>query len=240
MKKISTYLKTKIKKYLLRQRFKKMNLSQRFTWIYKSNHWNNDESASGVGSSLAASTVIRESLPKLISKYSINSIFDAPCGDLNWMSLILKDLKCDYIGGDIVESVINNSKKQFNQSSVSFLVIDITNNEHPDVDLTFCRDCLFHLSYYDTLSFLRMFVKSNVKYLMTTNHIGDKIVNRDIVSGDFRLMNLFNYPYEFPGKPLEIIKEDGEREMVLWSAEDIATGLQKFEKNISLVNGNKQ
>ena len=52
--------------------------------------------------------------------------------------------------------------------------------------------------------------------------------------------DLFNYPYEFPGRPLEIIKEDEEREMVLWSAEDIATGLKKFEKNINLVNGNKQ
>ena len=52
--------------------------------------------------------------------------------------------------------------------------------------------------------------------------------------------DLFNYPYEFPGRPLEIIKEDEEREMVLWSAEDIATRIKKFEKNINLVNGNKQ
>jgi len=242
MKKIYIYLKTKIRKYLLRKRFKEMNLSQRFAWIYNSNHWGNDESASGVGSSLTASAVIREELPRLISKYSISSIFDAPCGDLHWMSLILKDLKdlnCNYIGGDIVESVINKSEKKFNQSGVRFLVVDITKNKHPDVDLTFCRDCLFHLSYYDALNFFRMFVKSNAKYLITTNHVGDKILNRDIVSGDFRLMNLFNYPYQFPNKPLEVIKEDEEREMVLWSAEDVAIGLKRFENNINCLRLNK-
>jgi hypothetical protein len=72
---------------LKRRRFKKDVLGlasneDRFTWIYKNNYWQSNESASGTGSSLKNTENLRKELPALISKFSIKKIFDAPCGDL--------------------------------------------------------------------------------------------------------------------------------------------------------------
>ena len=42
-------------------------------------------------------------LNDLIKDFEIKSIFDAPCGDLNWMQEILKTIDINYHGSDIVE-----------------------------------------------------------------------------------------------------------------------------------------
>ena len=61
----------------------------RWTWAWKSNNWRKDESASGDGSSLEYTENLRRELPHLFKKFSIKTIFDAPCGDLNWMGEML-------------------------------------------------------------------------------------------------------------------------------------------------------
>mgnify|MGYP000550077693 CR=1 FL=1 len=43
----------------------------KFTWIYKNNHWQSKESASGTGSTLIYTENLRKELPKLFKKYSI-------------------------------------------------------------------------------------------------------------------------------------------------------------------------
>ena len=42
----------------------------------------------------------------------IKRLFDAPCGDFNWMKEVHL-LDVDYIGGDIVSSLVLNNKEQF-------------------------------------------------------------------------------------------------------------------------------
>ena len=70
-------------------------------------------------------------------------IFDAPCGDFNWMKLVLNKCDINYIGGDIVENLINDLNKQFSSSKRLFINIDITQDKLPDADLMMVRDCLF-------------------------------------------------------------------------------------------------
>ena len=76
----------------------------RWTWAWKSNNWRKDESASGDGSSLEYTENLRRELPHLFKKFSIKTIFDAPCGDLNWMGEMLPLSSIEYKGGDIVKS----------------------------------------------------------------------------------------------------------------------------------------
>jgi hypothetical protein len=60
------------------------------------------------------------------------------------------------------------------------------------------RDCLFHFSYNDINKFLKNINKIKYKYLLTTTHIVKKnFINRDIITGDFRIINLFSYPFNF-------------------------------------------
>src|SRR5262249_40894263 len=87
-------------------------------------------------------------------------------------------------------------------------------------------DCLFHLSYADIAGFLRSFVDSRIKYLMTTTHKNPyRFRNADITTGDFRIIDLFGPPLGFPRDVLfrvdDDLAPDPPREMCIWSAQQV-------------------
>lgn len=93
-----------------------------------------------------------------------------------------------------------------------------------------CRDCLFHLSFEDTKSVFENYLESNIKFLLTTTHINNSgFLNKDIQTGDFRLIDLFSAPYNFPANPLAVIDDwippEPERQMCLWSREQVSLAL---------------
>lgn len=231
----------KIANYLLsRRRFTKTVLSlhnaeERFTWIYKNNYWGH-ESASGSGSTILYTEKIRQELPKLISEFNIKSILDAPCGDFNWMQTLLPKLDIDYIGADIVKTLIESHKENYESKTTKFIVLNLIEDQFPTADLMFCRDCLFHLSYHDIQKVLANFVNSNIPYLLTTTHKNfSSFKNKDIVTGDFRLIDLFSHPFLFPTIPLARIDDwampDIEREMCLFSREQIKVAIDRYLKS---------
>ena len=60
------------------------------------------------------------------------------------------------------------------------------------------RDCLFHLSYEDIEKFLKNLSSVEYKYLLTTTHHTDNdFENTNIISGDWRLIDLFSHPFNF-------------------------------------------
>jgi SAM-dependent methyltransferase len=171
---------------------------KRFTKIYLENHWNDSESRSGEGSTLENTQNVRNELPKILKKYNIKSMLDAPCGDFNWMKLVTQDISIKYIGGDIVKPMIENNQAKYGDNNISFAHLDITKNLLPEVDLMFCRDCLFHLSYQDIAFVLENFLNSKIPYLVTTSHAapnGPRIENSNIITGDMRLLDLFSKPF---------------------------------------------
>jgi hypothetical protein len=206
----------------------------RFTWIYKNNYWSSSESLSGTGSTLKYTENLRKELPNLFSKYSIQKVFDAPCGDFNWMSHLLPSVKIEYIGGDIVKPLIENLNSKHKSTNISFVHFDLIKEIPPEVDLMICRDCLFHLSFQDIKSVLENFIKSKSTYLLTTTHknMGRSFTNRDISTGEFRCIDLFSKPFSFPADPLYVIEDwiapDPERQMCLWSREQILLALRTF------------
>jgi hypothetical protein len=142
--------------------FSFQNIEDRFTEIYRKNLWGNFESVSGNGSTLEGTKNLRSKLPELFEKFSIKIIFDAPCGDFNWMRHFLEKSKVNYIGGDIVRPLIDEHNTNFQNASTNFLHVDITKDTLPEADLMICRDCLFHLSYNDTKLFLQNFIESKM------------------------------------------------------------------------------
>lgn len=206
----------------------------RFTWIYKNNYWSSSESLSGTGSTLKYTENLRKELPNLFSKYSIQKVFDAPCGDFNWMSHLLPSVKLEYIGGDIVKPLIESLNSKHKSTNISFVHFDLIKEIPPEVDLMICRDCLFHLSFQDIKSVLENFIKSKSTYLLTTTHKNteNSFTNRDISTGEFRRIDLFSKPYSFPADPLYVIEDwiapDPERLMCLWSREQILSALRTF------------
>jgi hypothetical protein len=213
-----------------------ISIEERFTTIYKQNLWGSRESRSGHGSGLEYTKNLRAQLPLLLAKYQIYSIFDAPCGDLNWMRILLPTLNIDYCGGDIVQEIIEENRKKFGNAKTRFMHMNLLEHPFPQADLMLCRDCLFHFSYQDILRILKNFVASKIPYFLTTTYVA-KEKNQDILTGAFRLMNLFEFPFDFSPDPLERIddwaKPEPERQMCLWTRAEVEQAVTKFEANLS-------
>lgn len=204
-----------------------------FSEIFKKNKWKNSESRSGYGSTLKYTENLRTCLPLLYKKYNIKSLIDAPCGDFNWMKHVVLDTQNFYIGGDIVDDIINQNKK-YETQRVKFINFDIIKTPFPKVDLWLCRHCLIHLSENDIFKSLENFINSDIQYLLTTSHKNNKgFVNKDIITGGFRLLDLFSAPYNFSSNPLERIDDwlppDPENEMLLFSKEQV---IEVVERNL--------
>lgn len=216
-------------KWQRRSIFGENDIEARFTRTYELNYWGNDESRSGSGSTLAFTESVRAALPKIIADFNIRSMFDAPCGDWNWMKVLRPTLPISYIGGDIVRQLIEQNQQTYAGPDTQFVHADITKDPLPEVDLWFCRDCLFHLSIADTMAALHNYVRSGIPYLLTTTYDLKGHTNTDILSGDWRILNLMTAPYNLPSEPLARFEDyrapEKRREMCLWSREQVARGL---------------
>lgn len=189
-----------------------------FERIYKNNAWGGRESVSGRGSDLDHTGRLLIELDTLLREYDIKTILDIPCGDFNWMKEVnLMGIK--YIGGDIVKELVDGNKK-YARRRLTFEQMDITTSDLPSVDLVLVRDCLTHFSYEDIYKAINNIKRSKSKYLLTTSFTQKKS-NSDIITGDWRPLNLLTEPFNFP-KPIKIINEEYKREpftdksMCLW------------------------
>lgn len=175
-----------------------------FDKIYSDNSWGSQESFSGTGSQIFTTRKIRKTLPLLWKKLDIKSVLDVPCGDYNWMKEVDKTA-ISYIGGDIVAAIIENNSKNYSAENVKFVVLDITKDKLPKVDMILCKDCLQHLSDENVRRALVNFKKSGTKYLFTTSYPRTWI-NWDIADGDYRPLNLRIAPFHLP-KPIFKMRE---------------------------------
>ena len=179
---------------------------ERFARIYELKAWRGSESASGAGSSLAATREVRRHLPRIVARYGVGHLLDAPCGDFHWMKEVVRELpELRYTGGDIVARLVADNRRRFGTERVRFETLDITADPLPAADLLMVRDCLFHLSYADVSRFLVNLARADIGLLLTTTNVieGRTIENRDIASGDFRPVDLFAEPFGFPRDCLE-------------------------------------
>ena len=125
--------------YLLKKRrFKTFLLTlqsveDRFTWIYRSHYWGS-ESLSGPGSTIEYTKNLRQELPKLITTFNVKSIFDAPCGDFNWMKMLLPKLDVTYIGADIVKELIGSHQANYESKAIKFIELNIITDRFPKAD----------------------------------------------------------------------------------------------------------
>jgi hypothetical protein len=213
-------------------------IEDRFTAIYKRNAWafGSDESISGAGSSLAYTENLRNKLPELFNRFCIKSVFDAPCGDFHWMRFVLKEPDIQYTGGDIVAPLIETNRSKYENQRIKFIHVDLTKDAFPVSDLMICRDCLFHLSFHDTKLLLNNFISSGTRYLLATTHINiDNFANKDISTGDYRLIDLFALPYAFPRNVAYRIEDwkepDPPRELCLWTRDQVIEAMATFNQS---------
>ncbi len=195
-----------------------------FTQIYQSNLWNSGVSVSGNGSDGSQTAEIAAHLPRLIKDFKIKTFLDLPCGDFNWMRGVNLGVE-KYTGGDIVERVVSRNQRERGDAVHKFVVLDLIRDPLPEADLVFCRDCLVHLSYEDIRLAFENIKHSGIKYLLTTTFT-EHPENQNIVSGDWRPLNLQLEPFHLP-EPVRIINEKcsegggkfSDKSLGLWRAE---------------------
>ena len=219
--------------------FGKKSSGDTFLSIYKHNYWGDTESVSGPGSTLKYTDHIRTEIPKILSRFQVTSMIDAPCGDMNWMSHILNTYPISYIGGDIVPDLIVRNRRDFENPSTEFANFDVTKDKFPNVDLWLCRALFFHLSNREIYLALSNFANSQIKYMLVTNHsTEDDFVNIDIATGDWRLLDLMKSPFNFPRTFLAeidyFIEPFPPSTLTLWPREQIAKLLPSLKSALDL------
>lgn len=186
-----------------------------FEDIIKNNRWS--KHPCGPGSTLKYTKNLRLNLGKFLEKHNITSIVDVPCGDYSWMNVTSLPSVTKYIGGDIVEFLLEDNKKKY--PKICFQKLDLTCDQLPDVDLLFCRDCLLHLSFKDIDKVFKNISQSNIKYILLSNWYEDAENIKDIQTGDARYLNFLDAPFNFT-TPIDCIVDfiDGfpHRKMLLW------------------------
>ena len=210
----------------LRVVVERLSLQERFDLLHRLGIYHHPDSVSGAAATLDETAALRAALPGLVAKHAIGSLLDIPCGDFHWMQHVAIDL--DYTGADIVRDIVLENQKRHGGNRRRFVVLDATRDALPRVDLILCRDLLIHLSLRDCRAALTNFAASGSRFLLTS-HFENRSDNPEIVSGDFRPINLCRRPFNFP-EPLEVINEhsalDGDafsdRSMALWRLGDVA------------------
>ena len=210
----------------LKQQGKELSTEETFREIFKSNHWSGDVSISGQGSDDLQTKEISIQIPKLVKTLGVKTFVDVPCGDFHWFSKMELELEL-YIGGDIIAEIVERNSRMYENDQRKFMKTDIIHDPLPAADMLLCRDCLVHLSNEDIQKAIRNIIKSGVTYLLTTT-FPECQENKDIVTGDWRIINLEKPPFHFP-KPLIFINEkctegDGtyaDKSLGLWKISDL-------------------
>jgi hypothetical protein len=204
------------------------NVEELFSDYFHNKTWSGGkkETVSGSGSTLKKTRLLRQELPKLLARYEVKSIFDAPCGDFNWFQHVERG-SIRYIGGDIVKGLVVENSRKYSDHNTDFMHFDILNDEAPEADVWICREVLLHLSNSLIFEFLRNFSKNRIHYLLVTTHYKFP-ENFDIPTGAGRPVNLEIAPFNLP-KPIDYVEDEigGGRpmRMGLWERETIVRQL---------------
>ena len=207
-------------------RLKSKSPEEVFTEIYRRNSWGGAVSVSGPGSDPEQTRTLVSELPSLFSAYNITSITDIPCGDFSWMALVDRD-GIRYTGADIVPELIRKNEDLYGSETVAFRTMNIISGPLPRTDLILCRDCLVHFSFDNIFASLETIRRSGSEYLLTTTFT-DRPSNQDIVTGQWRPLNLQKPPFLLP-PPLTLINENctegngafRDKSMALWKISDL-------------------
>jgi hypothetical protein len=203
-----------------------LGLQERFERIYSTNLWSDPQSRSGVGSTLDSTRVLRTELPLALRQLEARVLLDVPCGDFTWMEHV--DLSgIEYIGGDIVPSIVEKNQRLHAGESRRFVGLDLTRDILPDADVLLCRDCLVHLSYANIRAVLANIARSSIRYVLMTSFPG-RSDNYDVVDGDWRALDFQAPPFSFPEPRLAIVEdceeEDGsyaDKSLLAWRVADL-------------------
>ena len=175
------------------------SLTNTFNRIYAEGGWGKEvtgKGTSGSGSTLEITREYRAYVEDFMKKHAVRSVIDAGCGDWSFSSAMDWG-DASYLGIDIASDVITAVRKKHEKGKIKFQVGDIT-EDLPAADLLISKDVLQHLSN----ELIHKFINNNLrkgkyKWVILTNDRSSE--NRDISTGEYRMIDLAAPPFEVKG-----------------------------------------
>jgi len=176
-----------------------------FELAYDRRQWGADaqgKGTSGSGSTPESTKLYRVFLQDFLAAHAIRSVVDAGCGDWEFSRAI--DWKgIDYLGVDIVPSVIEANQRRFGAANVRFAVADIVRDALPPADLLLVKDVLQHLSGADITRFLMQLPR--YRHVLIINDVNPDSLTAhagNVGTGGYRSLDITQPPYSVPGMKL--------------------------------------
>ncbi|MGH1590639.1 methyltransferase domain-containing protein [Methylobacterium phyllosphaerae] len=165
-----------------------------FSKIYESGIWGG---GSGGGSSINRAAQYAGLLQNFIRTEKVRKVCDIGCGDWQF-SQFLDFGDSEYIGYDVVESVVERNERVYGSAKINFIKADVSSIEIPECDLLICKDVMQHLNNDLAISLSRKFNAARV-CLITNDFALENLPSR---TGDTRPLNLIAEPFRLPAKPI--------------------------------------
>src|SRR5579863_6436413 len=135
--------------------------SEAFTHIYESAEWGRDaygKGTSGDGSNPDHAREYVEFLQDFLLYHNIKTVVDLGCGDWQ-IGRVIDWSGVQYVGIDVVSSVIRKNARRFSSSNISFVKADGIDYDLPRADLLICKEVLQHLPNEDIQKIVQQFPK---------------------------------------------------------------------------------
>ena len=172
-------------------------MKEEFTYIYDNEKWGKNK-GSGEGSRPKFNQEYIPFLEDFLKTNNIKSVIDFGCGDwqfsryIDWGDKPFSTMpKIDYLGLDVVDSVIDNNKKEFPQHSF----VSDTNvfNHLEGRELIIIKDVFIHWPNETIVEFMDKLINYNNK-ILTVNSLG-QAKNRKLKRiGGFSRLNYDKFP----------------------------------------------
>ena len=164
-------------------------------------------------------------LYRFLTLNNVASMVDAPCGVFEWMPLLIRRVRgrirdFNYLGLDVVESVVRGNKK-YETNFIHFNISNILTDALPEnVDFILTRDVLMHFSLTDVLSALENLARAKSRFL----GIGSFPAygrNPEVKTGEWFPINLMAEPFNlWPDVILSEFDEYG-KHIFIYSADNV-------------------
>jgi SAM-dependent methyltransferase len=212
---------------------------QAFSEVYQTHEWLGN-SKSGPGSDPQRTIEYRQVLQKFLREHHIRKVLDLGCGDWSFSRLIDWD-GIDYVGVDVVQSVVESNQSKYGRPNISFRCIDAARERLPEADLLIAKEVLQHLPIADVEAILAkaksypfaLFVndlshekRSTWKGLWKWKSICTK--NSEVRAGGYRPLALREAPFSLAGTVMLTYENQYRdlrwtKEVLLWSQKGAET-----------------
>lgn len=143
-----------------------VQMEQKFTEIYDKNKWGGG-SGSGSKSNTPDNKKYLSVLEDIITKKGIHTVCDVGCGDFETMKAF-DFANIDYLGIDVVQSVIDHDTEHHKRPNVHFERQDISVDPVRGFDLVILKDVIQHWKDEDIVKTLDELVQHNL-YVFLAN-----------------------------------------------------------------------